>query len=265
MKSLPRMSGADDAPEPAGRPLDSIVLPGDLAERVRALLQEWAQSDKLLRYGMTPRNRVLLHGPPGNGKTVLAEAIATELHWPLTMIRYSEIVGTHLGDLPKGITQAFRPARQGRQVLFIDEADSLCRSRRQSHSGADDERNAGVNTLLMEMDRLSPESVVVFATNFADVLDPAMRRRINLTLEMPAPDLDDLRRLLQSLQQRFPLWPIADFDVAASGATSFAACEQSVMDHARRKILDPRFDPLGIAGRPRSAWLREQLAATAAG
>lgn len=241
------------------RPLDSIVLPGDLSGRVAELIHEWGQFEKLLRYGMQPRNRMLLHGPSGNGKTTLAAAIATELDLPLAYVQLSALIGSRIGETAQHLTQVFRAAGDRPCVLFFDEADSLCGSRLESKEGADRERNHSVNTLLLELDRLSQETVVIFATNFAQVLDAAMRRRVTLTLELPAPDVADLRRLLQTIRRKHPLWPLDDFDVETCGATSFAQCEQMAIDHARQIILQEDFDPLGLSNRPRSAWLREQV------
>lgn len=241
------------------RPLDSIVLPGDLGGRVGELIHEWGQVEKLLQYGMQPRNRMLLHGPSGNGKTTLAAAIATELALPLAYVQYSALISKWVGDTHPRIAKVFREASSRPCVLFFDEADSLCASRSEGKTTGTREHNLAVNTLLLELDRLPQETVVIFATNFAQVLDPAMRRRVTLTLELPAPDVADLRRLLTTIRRKHPLWPLDDFDVEACGATSFATCEQMAIDHARRIILRDDFDPLGLTGKPRSAWLREQI------
>lgn len=252
------MSEAVDFQQPERR-LDSIVLPGDLGARVSELIEEWRQSEKLLRYGMRPRNRVLLCGPSGNGKTTLAAAVATELDLPLGYVQYSEVISKWVGHTHQHVAGVFREAAERPCVLFFDEADSLCSSRMESDHGADRERNLSVNTILLELDRLSEATVVMFATNFERVLDAAMRRRISLTLELPAPDAADLERLVDSMRRRHPLWPLDGFDAASCGATSFAQCEQMAVDHARRIILRGDFDPLGLEGRPRSAWLREQM------
>jgi SpoVK/Ycf46/Vps4 family AAA+-type ATPase len=243
---------------PAARGIDSVILPGDLGERVRELLEEWRQAEKLLRYGLTPRNRVLLHGPSGNGKTTLAGAVAAELGLPLVVVRISDVIGSKMGDFIHGVAGVFANARRTHCLLFIDECDSICAARSDDGQACAQERNGAVNTLLLELDRLPASHAVFFATNFADVLDPAMRRRVNLTLEMPAPTISDLVRLVDRLRLDHPLWPLAGFDPESCGATSFAQCEQMALDHARRAVLEPDFDPLGLQGKPRSTWLREQ-------
>lgn len=253
------MSDVIDFQQPDRR-LDSIVLPGDLGARVSELIEEWRQSEKLLRYGMRPRNRVLLYGPSGNGKTSLAAAVATELDLPLGYVQYSALISKYVGQTHQSVSHVFDLAEERPCVIFFDEADSLCSSRLESDHGADRERNLSVNTILLRLDRLWDQTVVMFATNFDKVLDAAMRRRIALSLELPAPDAADLLRLVESIRRRHPLWPLSDFDAAACGATSFAQCEQMAIDHARRIILRGDFDPLGLEGRPRSAWLREQMA-----
>lgn len=252
-------SSAIDLQEPQRR-LDQIVLPGDLETIVGELINEWKQSEKLARFGLAPRNRVLLYGPSGNGKTTLAEAVATELGVKLAYVRYSELVSKWVGETHKNIARVFEEARRFPSVLFFDEADSIGGARSEEGSAATKEKNLGVNTILLELDRMPATSVVIFATNFPDVLDSAMRRRINLTLEMPAPSLDDLCRLIKSLLKRNPLLrkPLEGFDVASCEATSFAQCEQLAIDHARRVILSCD-DPLSLGGKPRSHLLRQMI------
>lgn len=243
------------------RPLDSIILPGNLAATVGEMIREWRATEKLARFGLKPRNRMLLHGPSGNGKTALAAAIATELDVPLAYVRYSELISKWVGHTHQNLARVFRESATQPCVLFFDEADSICSSRSSSEQSSSRERNLSVNTLLLELDRLSDETVAIFATNLPDMLDAAMRRRISITMELPAPDLDDLRRLVATIRSKNPLLPLADFKVEECGATSFAQCEQLAIDHARRIILDMD-DPLGMAGKPRSAWLRERIQET---
>ncbi len=263
MRALPNHSEEDavsaiDFQHPERR-LDSIVLPGDLSARVAELIDEWGQSEKLLHYGIQPRNRVLLHGPSGNGKTTLAAAVATELGVPLAYVQYSTLISRYMGHTHQNVARVFRESSDRPCVLFFDESESLCGSRTDSDGGSSRERNLSVNAMLLELDRLSAKTVVIFATNFEQMLDAAMQRRVTLTLKLAAPDVSDLRRLVEMIRRQQPLWPLDDFDVESCGATSFAQCEQMVIDHSRRIILRNDFDPLGLTDRPRSAWLREQV------
>jgi SpoVK/Ycf46/Vps4 family AAA+-type ATPase len=243
--------------EPA-RTFESVVLSESLEAAVSELIEEWRKADRLARFGLAPRNRVLLHGPSGNGKTTLCEALAHEIRLPLGIVRYSELINAYVGVSEKAVASMFAAVNQRRCVLFADECDSIATARIQVRSSCDEGRNNIVNELLMGLDRLAPHTLVVFATNLPDALDPALRRRVNLTLELPAPQPHELRRVVERLLEWNRLLPLADFDAARCGATSYAQCEQLALDHARRAILAMPDEP--TQGRRRSDWLRAQLA-----
>ena len=84
----------------ACRSLDSLVLPAVIADACRELVEEQLRCDLLRSYSLEPRHRVLLAGPPGNGKTSLAEAIADALMVPLLVVRYEAVIGSFLGGCP---------------------------------------------------------------------------------------------------------------------------------------------------------------------
>ena len=112
------------------RRLEDLILPAEAEETVRERVGEQNRADLLHSYGLEPRHRVLLAGPPGNGKTTLAEAIAEALMVPLLVVRYEAVIGSYLGETAQRISQVFELARSRRCVLFFDEFDSVGRSAR---------------------------------------------------------------------------------------------------------------------------------------
>lgn len=91
-------------------------------------MAEQHRADLLRSYSLEPRHRVLLAGPPGNGKTTLAEALAHALCVPMLVVRYEAVIGSYLGETAQHIAHVFEEARSRHCVLFLDEFDELARS-----------------------------------------------------------------------------------------------------------------------------------------
>lgn len=126
-------------------------------------------------------------GPPGTGKTICAEAIASTLGKRLLRVRYAEIESCWAGDTSKNIRSVFRESRTLDAILFFDEADSLaCRRFSNVQMGYEREANQAVNVLLTELEE--HEGVIIFATNMASNFDPAFERRIRTHILFRIPD-----------------------------------------------------------------------------
>ena len=103
------------------RRLEDLILPLEVEASIRELVEEQHRADILRSYNLEPRNRVLLAGPPGNGKTTLAEAIADSLSVPFMTVRYESVIGSYLGETAQRIGQLFEYVRSRQCVLFFDE------------------------------------------------------------------------------------------------------------------------------------------------
>ena len=115
------------------RPLDELFLPEVARVAVEELIEEQQRTEVLRAHGLEPRHRVLLTGPPGNGKTSLGEAIAEALLLPLVVVRYEEVIGMYLGETAARLAAVFAFARTRRCVLFFDEFDALAKERGDEH------------------------------------------------------------------------------------------------------------------------------------
>lgn len=140
------------------------------------------------------RNGILLHGEPGNGKTVFAEALAGELRLPLLTLSYSDVASKWVGEKTSRIREAFdEAARLQPCVLFLDEVDSLLESREVAGASAVKEDRDVVNALLtLLVDIRRSRVLVIAATNHLDRLDAAAIRegRFDFKIEVPSPDLE---------------------------------------------------------------------------
>lgn len=204
---------------------------------LRELVEEQQRSELLRSYGLEPRNSVLLSGPPGNGKTSIAEAIASELMLPFYVIRYEGVVSSFLGETTARLDQAFEFARTRRCVLFFDELDTIAKERSDEHETGEIKRV--VSTLLLQIDRLPSHVVFIGATNHGELLDRAAWRRFQIRADLNKPSRAQATDFLEKLAARFggdlgySPRTIAD---KLSGA-SYAELEEFAQDVRRRSIL----------------------------
>lgn len=175
---------------PTQRRLDDLVLTESLVAEVHEFIHEYSEAALLRSHSLEPRHTVLLVGPPGNGKTSLAEALATELALPLLSIRYDAIVDSYLGETSNRLRRIIDFATLNPCVLFFDEFDAVGKERSDAQETGEIKRV--VSTLLVQMDRLPSHVVVVCATNHPELLDRAVWRRFELKLEVNPPTQDQL-------------------------------------------------------------------------
>lgn len=186
-KPVPRVrdgSGGIQRSEPR-RSLRELYLDTTARSACDELIEEQRRADVLRAHGMEPRHRLLLAGPPGNGKTSLAEAIAYELALPLFTVRYEAVVTSYLGETAQRLKRLFDYVRTEPCVLFFDEFDAIGKERGDIHETGEIKRV--VTTLLLQLDDLPSYCVLVGATNHPELLDRAAWRRFELRLKLDRP------------------------------------------------------------------------------
>ena len=147
-------------------------------------------------------------GPPGTGKTICAEAIATALGKKLLSVRYAEMESMWAGETPKNVAAVFRMASEQDAVLFFDEADAIASRRTTGTAQAyQRESNTVVNVLLKELEAFN--GVVIFATNLAVNFDPAFERRIRTHVRFEMPGVDE-REQIWNVQIHPTKTPLSD-------------------------------------------------------
>jgi AAA+ superfamily predicted ATPase len=220
------------------RDLSSLFLGHETMAACRELIEEQRRKDLLRSYGLEPRHRVLLSGPPGNGKTSIAEALATELLSPLFVVRYEAVIGSFLGETSSRLKKLFDFARTHQCVLFFDEFDTLGKERGDTHETGEIKRV--VSSLLLQIDALPSHVVVVTATNHAELLDRAVWRRFQLRLALPSPTRAQKEAWFKRFQDSIsePLGVSPKVLASKLKASSFSELEEFCGDVRRRYVLE---------------------------
>lgn len=182
------------------RRVEDLILPTEAEQAVHELVEEQHRADLLRSHNLEPRNRVLLAGPPGNGKTSLAEAMADALNAPFLVVRYEAVIGSYLGETAQRIWQVFEHARSRQCVLFFDEFDAIGKERGDLHETGEIKRV--VSSLLLQIDALPSYVVVVTASNHPELLDRAVWRRFQIRLELPMPKQGQIEKWFKRFERR---------------------------------------------------------------
>ncbi|MFX1586951.1 MAG: CDC48 family AAA ATPase, partial [Promethearchaeota archaeon] len=205
------------------------------------------------RMGINPPKGILLYGPPGCGKTLLARAVANESKANFISIKGPELLSKYVGESEKAIREVFRKARMSAPcIIFFDEFDSIApsRGRYTSDSGVSEKV---LSQFLTELDGLevNKDIVVIAATNRPDILDPALIRpgRIDRILLVPAPEEEERIEILKIFTENMPI--TNDCDLKAinkqlkgfSGADIETLCREAAMIALRENIRAKKVAP----------------------
>lgn len=219
------------------RKLAELILPELASTSVEQFLEEQTRAGLLRSHSIEPRNRILLVGPPGNGKTTLAEAIAERLAIPLFVVRYEAMIGSYLGETASRLKRVFDYAKTTPCVLFFDEFDAVGKERGDIHETGEIKRV--VTSLLMQIDDLPSYVVAIAATNHAELLDKAVWRRFQLRINLPSPTLKDIERFFVYLSSvsNIELGKSPSLLSKAIGKVSYSEAEEFFLNLVRRQIL----------------------------
>lgn len=185
---------------------------------------------KFLDIGAKIPKGVLLMGPPGSGKTLLAKAVSGEAGVPFFHMSASEFIEMFVGVGASRTRDLFRLAKKSApSIIFIDELDAIGRIRGAGLGGGHDEREQTLNQILVEMDGMETDDrvIVMAATNRPDVLDPALLRpgRFDRRVVLDLPDLKDREEILKIHTQNKPLAAGVDLHVIAERTPGFSGAD----------------------------------------
>lgn len=217
--------------------MDDLILSDIIRAACKELVEEQNRADLLRSHNLEPRHRILFAGPPGNGKTSLAEALAAELAVPLLVVRYESVIASYLGETAVRLSLLFEQVRTRQCVLFFDEFDVVGKERGDIHETGEIKRV--VSSLLLQVDALPSYVIVVTATNHPELLDRAVWRRFQIRLELPAPTYKQaeewFRRFEGRMGEKLGV-SVSTLAKSLKGA-NFSELEQFGQDIQRRYVL----------------------------
>ena len=210
-----------------------VVMNKDNETQVQRFLDYYTHSDKIISSGLSVPNTVLMYGPPGCGKTVLAKYIGKKLGLPVVIARLDGLISSFLGSTSKNIRAVFDYAQKVPCILFLDEFDAIAKVRDDNHELGELKRV--VNSLLQNIDALRNGSVIIAATNHEHLLDPAVWRRFTFKLQVDKPDYNARLDLIKHFLKEITLSEI-DFGILShlfkglTGAEIEEICRKALMD-----------------------------------
>lgn len=199
-------------------------------EELQEIIEYLKDTEKFTRLGARVPKGVLLVGPPGTGKTLLARAAAGEAEVPFFSISGSEFVEMFVGVGAARVRDLFENAKEKAPcIVFIDEIDAIAKKRSSTSIGSNEEREATLNQLLVEMDGFASDAGIIMmgATNRPDVLDPALLRpgRFDRRIYVGYPDINGRKAILKVHSKGKPLAPEVDLGEVAKNTSGFSGAD----------------------------------------
>ncbi len=223
--------------------LDEVELPASVLSELRSFFDEQRFSEELHSHGLNVPHKILLSGPPGNGKTTLAGVIAKELQLPFFVVDFSSVVSNLLGETGAKIAKLFRGVTERPCVLFLDEMETVLTERASSGNDVGEMKRI-VSTLLLEIDRLPDHVILIGATNHEELLDRAVVRRFDFLWSLPRPTDDQVQEWLHRFARLYPDIPILkEMPPIAADGRSFSDISREVKKWCRGWVVEHASSP----------------------
>jgi len=222
--------------------LPEMVLDDAIASRLKRIIKEQRQIEKIRSYGLSPRRKLLLIGPPGTGKTMTSFALAGELSLPLFVIRLDGVITKFMGETSAKLRLIFDAINQHRGIYLFDEFDSIGTMRGTMNDVGEIRRV--LNSFFQFIDQDESISLILAATNHPEILDYALFRRFDDVIEYSLPEKSNRIALMQNKLSikntvKLNLEELAKKSDGLSYAEIVRACEDAVKDvliHNRKEL-----------------------------
>jgi SpoVK/Ycf46/Vps4 family AAA+-type ATPase len=218
---------------------ERLIVSARTSRALQELVAEYSRADVLNSFGLSPTQRVLFFGPPGGGKTLAAQVLASQLFRPLVTVRFDAVVSSYLGETAANLRRVFDFVSRGSWVVLFDEFDAIGKDRDNPFEHGELKRV--VNTLLQLMDAYRGNSLLIAATNHENLLDVAIWRRFESVFEFGYPTEQDRLLMLRLFLRAFDTKAI-DLASIAKRTKGFTGAEIELLavTSVKRAILDSR-------------------------
>lgn len=172
-----------------------MVLPEGTEQKIQRIEREFVARERLSHFGLKPKQKVLLYGAPGCGKSMTAERIAWNIGLPFLKVRFEAVISSYLGESASNLKKMFDSIKSVACVLLLDEFDFIAKARSQGQDVG--EMHRLVNILLNLLEDYEAPGILIATTNFEGIIDYALFRRFDEIIEMPKPAEQEIERLLK--------------------------------------------------------------------
>ena len=181
--------------------LNELILSDGIRNKLQRIITEYKQRDKIQKFGLLNRRKVLLSGIPGTGKTITASAIAGELKIPLYVIMMDKLMTKYMGETAAKLRDVFNMMQSNRGVYLFDEFDAIGAERARDNEVG--EMRRVLNAFLQFIEQDTSDSIILGATNNIKILDSALFRRFDDIISYTIPNSEEIKELIKLKLSKF--------------------------------------------------------------
>lgn len=215
-----------------------MVLSDVLEKRFDQIEKEFAAKERLKKFNLKPRTKILLYGPPGCGKTLGAERLAWNLGLPLMKVKFDAIISSFFGESSANLRTIFEASTEKPCVLLLDECDFIAKSRMVGQDVGEVPRI--VNMLLMLLDEYEAPGLIVATTNLESSLDKALFRRFDEVIEITRPSENEILSLFKFTLSAFKVENNINWDMIVEKVKGYSSANIVAIaeNAAKMSVLD---------------------------
>lgn len=216
---------------------DDLIVNNEVRTQLQSLEKGFWNKEILSTYGIKPKQKILLYGVPGTGKTLTAKILSSVLGFPLVYVRFDAIVSSYLGETATNLKKIFDFIERGQWVVLLDEFDVVGKQRDDQFEHGEIKRV--VNNFMQLLDSFNGDSLIIAATNHEQLLDPGLWRRFDDIIHFELPDQEEREELFHLYFKSIKKTKIDYMKLAKlSNGLSAADISQIVSESIRQMIIE---------------------------